>query len=283
MAIITISRGCYSHGKEIAEKVAALLDYECVSREILIEASRFFHVPEMKLLRSLHDAPSILERITHGEDMYLSFVQAALLEHAKNDNIVYHGHGGHLLMPDISHVLKVRVMAELNQRIQFLQRVQKVSRDEATAFIKKEDRERAHWTKYLYKMDINDSQIYDIVLNIGRLTIADACELLCTMAHSETFKATPASTRAINDLALSSHVRAALQVVCKAEVRANDGIVFIKIPAQKIRKTGYSSPKLQTFVKERIRDDLMKEIEGIVKKIPDIKEVVYEVDLPYYS
>jgi cytidylate kinase len=283
MAIITISRGCYSHGKEIAEKVAAILGYECVSREILIEASQFFHVPEMKLLKSLHDSPSILERITHGEDMYLSFVQAALLEHAKNDNLVYHGHAGHLLVPDISHVLKVRVMAGLNQRIDFLQRVQKLSRDEATAFIKKEDRERALWTRHLYKTDMNDPQIYDIVLNIGQLTISDACELLCASARSDTFKATPTSTKAIRDLALSSHIGAALQAVCKAEVRANDGIVFIKVPAQKIRKSGYSSPKLQSVVKEKIREDLMKEIEGIVKKIPDIKEVVYDVDLPYYS
>ncbi|UCH22223.1 MAG: cytidylate kinase-like family protein [Deltaproteobacteria bacterium] len=283
MAIITISRGCYSHGKEIAEKVADMLGYECVSREILIEASQFFHVPEMKLLRSLHDAPSILGRITHGEDMYLSFVQAALLEHAKNDNLVYHGHAGHLLMPDISHVLKVRVMAELNQRIEFLQQKQKVPRDEATAFIKKEDQERAHWTRYLYKIDINDPQIYDIFLNIGRLTIPDACELLCAAAQSATFKATPESTKAINDLALSSHVRAALQAVCKAEVSANDGIVFIKVPAQKIRKTGYTSPMLQSFVKERIREDLIKEIEGIVEKIQDIKDVIYDVDVPYYS
>ena len=72
MAIITISRGCYSHGKEIAEKVALKLGYECVSREILIEASHFFHVPGMNLLKSLHDSPSVLERITHGQEMYLS-------------------------------------------------------------------------------------------------------------------------------------------------------------------------------------------------------------------
>ena len=112
MAIITISRGCYSHGKEIAEKVADMLNFECVSREILIEASQFFHVPEMRLLHSLHDAPSILKRITHGEDMFLSFIQAALLEHAKRDDIVYHGHAGHLLMPKISHFVLLNLIFE---------------------------------------------------------------------------------------------------------------------------------------------------------------------------
>jgi hypothetical protein len=39
MPIITISRGCYSRGKEVAEKVAKELGYQCLSREILLEAS----------------------------------------------------------------------------------------------------------------------------------------------------------------------------------------------------------------------------------------------------
>lgn len=283
MAIITISRGCYSHGKEIAEKLAEKLGYECVSREILIEASHFFHVPEMKLLKSLHNAPSILERITHGQDMYLSYVQAALLEHAKKNSMVYHGHAGHLLMPGISHVIKVRVIAELNQRIEFLQQKQNVSKGEAAALIKNEDMERARWTRYLYKMEIDDPQIYDIIINIGRLTIEDACELICAADRCNSYKDTPASKKALYDLALSSHVRAALQTICKAEVRADDGIVHIKVPAQKIRKTSYTRPKVEAYVKERIVKDLRKEIEGIVEEIPDVKEVFYDIEPPYYS
>lgn len=35
MAIITISRGSYSKGKEVAEKVAEKLGYECISRDVL--------------------------------------------------------------------------------------------------------------------------------------------------------------------------------------------------------------------------------------------------------
>ena len=42
MAIITISRGSYQKGKEVAEKVARKLGYECISREILLEASDEF-------------------------------------------------------------------------------------------------------------------------------------------------------------------------------------------------------------------------------------------------
>ena len=63
MAIVTISRGSYSKGKDIAEKVAEKLGYECISRDLLLEASQHFNIPEIKLVRALHDAPSVLEPV----------------------------------------------------------------------------------------------------------------------------------------------------------------------------------------------------------------------------
>ncbi len=50
MSIITISQGSYSRGKEIAEKVARKLGYECISRDNLIETSEEFSVHEVKFL-----------------------------------------------------------------------------------------------------------------------------------------------------------------------------------------------------------------------------------------
>lgn len=45
MAIITISRGSYSKGREVAEEVAQRMGYEVVSRDVLLEASERFHTP----------------------------------------------------------------------------------------------------------------------------------------------------------------------------------------------------------------------------------------------
>ena len=67
MAIITISRGSYSQGKAVAEKLAEKLNYECISRDILLEASEHFNIPEFKLIPAIHDSPSILDRFTHGK------------------------------------------------------------------------------------------------------------------------------------------------------------------------------------------------------------------------
>ena len=283
MAIITIARGCFSHGQEIAEEVAKMLGYECISHEILLEASRFFHFPEKKLLESIHDAPSTLEKITHAREKFLSCVQAALLEHVKKDNVVYHGYAGHMLIPGISHVLKVRVIAEMEDRIALLQKKRNISRDQAVKFIEKEDKHRTDWYHYVYKADMSDPHLYDIVLNIGSLKVQDACQVICHVARRDTFQATPESEKAVHDLALSSHVKTALQEICDAEVTANEGIVVIHVRAQKLRKTGVTSPRLQVHVMEKIRADLTKEILGIVKEIPGIKDIACDIDLPYYS
>jgi len=209
MAIITISRGSFSHGKEIAEKVAEKLNYECVSREILLEASQYFHVPEKKLLESIHDAPSMLERITHGRERYIDYIRAALLEHVKKDSVIYHGHAGHLLIPEIRHVLKVRVIAELDERIALVQQRNHLSKNAAIAHIADEDKHRALWTRYLYKVDIDDPRLYDMILHIGGLKISDAIEIICSAARCEALKATVDSEKIINDLAVTSHAKAA--------------------------------------------------------------------------
>jgi hypothetical protein len=67
MAVITISRGSYSRGKEIAEKIAAKLDYDCISRDLLLEVSKEHNIPEIKLVNAIHDAPGILARLNHKE------------------------------------------------------------------------------------------------------------------------------------------------------------------------------------------------------------------------
>ncbi|RLC27618.1 MAG: cytidylate kinase-like family protein [Deltaproteobacteria bacterium] len=281
MAIITISRGSFSRGKEIAEKVAEKLGYECVSREILIEASHFFNVSEKALLKSIHETPSFLERLTHGQDKYLSFFRAALLQHIKKDNVVYHGHAGHLLVPEIAHVLKVRIIADMEDRIALCRAEKGLSREAAVAWLEKADSRRAAWTRYLYKVEVADPNLYDMVLRIGRLRVEGACELICAAAHRPTFQSTPQSIKKICDLALGSHVEAALKKVCEASVTAEDGMVHVRVKGQKIKRSGVTSPKIQATVQEQIRNDLNREIQAVARDIPGVKEVVCDIDSPY--
>ena len=283
MAVITISRGSFSHGQEIAEKVAEMLGYECVSREILVEAAQLFNVSEKKLIRSLDDAPNILERVVHGKERYLEYIRAALLEYARKGNVVYHGHAGHFLLTEIPQVLKIRIIADKDDRIKLLQKRENVTKEAAAEVIENEDKNRTHWTRYLYKMDIHDAKLYDIVINIGNLTIEDACEIICAAARSNSYRTTNESKQVVEDLAISSRLRAALLPLCDAEVFVKNGDVHVKVAAQKRTKTGYASPALQQHIGEAYQNDLTRQINEIALNIPGVNKVFCQVAMPYYT
>jgi len=283
MAVITISRGSFSHGQEIAEKVAEMLGYECVSREILVEAAQLFNVSEKKLIRSIEDAPNILERIVHGKERYLEYIRVALLEYARKGNVVYHGHAGHFLLTEIPQVLKIRIIADKEDRIKLLQKRENVTKEAAAEVIENEDKNRTHWTRYLYKMDIHDAKLYDIVINIGNLTIEDACEIICVAARSNSYRTTNESKQVVEDLAILSRLQAALLPLCDAEVFVKNGDVHVKVAAQKRTKTGYASPALQQHIGEAYQNDLTRQINEITLNIPGVNKVFCQVAMPYYT
>jgi cytidylate kinase len=283
MAVITISRGSFSHGQEIAEKVAGTLGYECVSREILVEAAQLFNVSEKKLIRSLNEAPNILERMVHGKERYLEYIKASLLGYARKGNVVYHGHAGHILLTEIPQILKVRILAEKDDRISLLQKRENLNREAAAEIIENEDKNRIHWTRYLYKEDVNDPKLYDIVINIGNLTIEDACEIICFAARSKSYRSTDESKQAIDDLAITNRIQAELKSICEAQVSVNNGEVQVRVAAQKRRKSGYISPALQHHIGEAYQHDVTRQIHEIAHKVPGVKDVFCQVDMPYYT
>src|SRR5919109_2398640 len=143
MSIITISRGSASGGQALAERVAARLGWPCLSNEVIVEAARRYNVPEPELVRTFEKAPTFWEKLTASRRVYLTFVQAAMCEHAERGNLVYHGHAGHALLPGISHVLKVRLVAPLAYRISaVMERNSGLDRRGAVRYINQVDEER---------------------------------------------------------------------------------------------------------------------------------------------
>lgn len=228
MPIITISRGSYSRGKEVAEMVAQKLAYECISRDILLEASAEFNIPEIKLIRALHDAPSVLERFTYGKERYISYIKFAFLQHIRKDNIVYHGLSGHFFLQDVPNVLKVRIIADMEDRVKEEMVRENISAEKALYILKKDDDERRKWSLQIYGADPWDSRLYDMVLHIKTLTVQDAIEMIADTVRKPNFKTTPESRKITDDLALAARVQASLAGIApKIKVRADDGVVYL--------------------------------------------------------
>lgn len=197
-------------GKAVAEKVAEQLGYAVISRDLLLDASERFHIPEIKLTRAIHDAPGILERFRHSKQSYLAYIRAALTERVSNDNVVYHGLAGHLLLKEIAGVLKVRITANLEKRVANEMQREGISDREARSIILKDDHQRRKWTKSLHGADPWDSNLYDLVICIDRLSQDDAVDFICRAADSEGFRTTDKTMRKMKDLALACRIKAEL-------------------------------------------------------------------------
>jgi len=268
MAIITISRGSYSRGKDVAERIAQALGCECISRDILLEASEEFNTPEIKLIRALHDAPTVLERFHYGKERYISYVRSALLQHVKRDNMVYHGLAGHYFLQDIPHVLKVRIIADIDDRVREEMKRENISREKALYILKKDDEERRKWGISLYGMDTWDSRLYDLVLHIKALTVEDAVRIICDTVQKETFRTTPESQKLLNDLALAAKVHAELvETFPRVNITADKGHVFIGCHGEK--------PMLQKDDEPTIR--------RILEHVEDVTEITFSLANPVPS
>jgi len=261
MAVITISRGSYSRGKEVAEKVAERLGYQCIGRDLLLATSEEFNIPEIKLIRAIHDAPSVLDRFTYGKEKYIAFIRAAVLRHFRKDNLVYHGLAGHFFVRGVSHVLKVRIIADLADRVKLEMEREKISEKEARRIIEKDDEERRKWAKSLHGIDTWDPSLYDLVIHIHKIRVQDAVDLICHTAGLQQFQATPESRRAIDNLALAAEVKAVLvKVRPDIEVSAENEIVEVRTRALEAHEA-----------------ELIQEMESLAKTVAGVSEVRVKV------
>jgi cytidylate kinase len=257
MAIITISRGTYSFGKEIAEHVAQRLGYTCISRDLLLETSEQFNIPEIKLVRALHDAPSLLDRFTYGKERYIAFIEATLLEEAQKDNIVYHGLAGHFILRELKHILNIRIIANIDDRVGLEMQREGISRDEALNILRKDDHERRQWSLRLFGIDAADASLYDLVIHIGKISVDAAVDIICRTAQSEAFQTTPESQLALDNMTLAAKVRAKLvPVTPTATVTSKNGTVFVNVKA---------SLNLEHEITGQIKD--------LVETVPGVQDV----------
>ena len=243
MAIITISRGTFAGGEKLESLLAQHLGYRTVSREEVydrVQAQYGFKAEELAEL--MEQAPTTRltnvgerrSRQTLGERrrQLMVAVQASLCDLLKADDVVYHGLAGHLLLPGIAHVLRMRVIAPRSKRIELAMEREGLTRPEAGRKIDQVDSERARWTQSFFGVNWGDPLLFDVVLNLDSLTFDDVCAVVEHMVSLPRFQTTESSRKKMADLALASHVTARLS--CNPatagllfDVQADDGVVRV--------------------------------------------------------
>ena len=233
MPIITIYQGASGEGQELAEAVAQALGYRCIGREVLIEASRRYRIPEAKLNQIVDKGPHWWERLLEDLRLYRMALQATFCELAQDTKLVYHGHLGHELLAGIGHVLKVLLTAPIEYRIEQTRARQNLTDIAARHYIEEVDKARSRRLMAMFGADWCDPNRYDLILNMGKMSRDGAKRVILEAAKLEEYRPTLTSTQAFNDLALGSRVHATLFAApnlrgLALELRAENGHIHVK-------------------------------------------------------
>jgi cytidylate kinase len=271
MAIITISRGLFSSGQALAEQVAKMLGYRSMSRELLLEAAKRYEIPEAKFTELLETSPDVAPIQPEHVRLYRVVMQAAMCEVVQGEKIVYHGHGGQELLPGIQHVLKVRLLAPLAYRVERVREQRKMDQASAYLYIARVDEIRARRVQEFFGVDWQDPRRYDLLLNLGRMSLDEAAQQVADWGKRREFQPTPASEQALQDLTVKARVEAALAVApetrqANLNVLARQGTVHIW-------------GALPGFGLEREVMRVAQGVPGVQEIIPDLRAVLGQVSV----
>jgi len=265
MSIITITRGAFSGGPELAELVAAKLGYRCVSREVLMQASQRYGIPEAKFTEILDTAPRWWERWQEGLRLYRIVLQAAMCEVGQGGNLVYHGHAGQDLFPGIRHVLRVYLTAPMAYRVEQVQTREGMSEAAALHYIEQVDKARTRRLQALFGGDWRDPSRYDLVMNVGQMSLESAAHLIVEATRRPEYQPTAESERAFQDLTIAARVQAALILSPKTR----NLTINVDVDGGRVRLSGILANL-----------DLEPEITRIAGAIPGVAGVDAEFESP---
>jgi cytidylate kinase len=210
MAVVLISRGTMSGAALLVDRLRQRTGVRCVSREDLVRLVNQHGELARRIVERLDDAARDYEEFCDLRRPYLIFMRAALLEYAREDDLIYHGFSGHLLLPPIPHFVTVRLQAPRELRVGMTMRRRGCSETEARDWIERDDEERLRWARFMYGKDIRDPGLYDICINLKRTGIDAASNVIEGLMADPEWRATPESTDRVERLWLATRIEAAL-------------------------------------------------------------------------
>ena len=216
MSIVTISHEMGAGGPEIGQKVAERLGLHYVDQELISDAALRYGVLEEKLSSLDESKPSLFERFDAETRRTITILQTALFEFAEKDRVVLMGRAGQWLLRGIPHVVRVRVMAPFELRAKRLgkklsgQMGEQANSRTVHDMARRDDAEKLGRMRYLYEVDLRDPALYDLVLNMEKLSIDAAVELVAAAVQRPELQTTPAGQQLVADRSLASQVQVAL-------------------------------------------------------------------------
>jgi cytidylate kinase len=187
MAVVTISRQFGAGGWTLAKKLVEHFGFELVTEDVIDDLARRQKVSpdwlkavekqaSSKLLSTISSAVSsgIFYRIPSApkegfdgaeQKRYIEYLGQVMGAMADQGGFVIVGRGAQFVLKGHPKAIHVLLIAEYEDRVQFLMKGYSLSRPAAEDFIREKEGQRAAVGEKIFKSDINDLRLYHIVVN----------------------------------------------------------------------------------------------------------------------
>jgi cytidylate kinase-like protein len=202
--LITISREYGAGGSELGVALGEKLGWPVLDHELVRQLAARLSCEEGEVKALDEHAPSFLERLAavavvtapesrvHSTpwvtdpDCVAAAAREVLLEAAQSTPLIVVGHGGNCLFRHRPDVLRVRVTAPFELRVQRVTRRTGLSPQQAAADVRRRDADRQQYLQRYYRSDVNDACQYDLQINTGTLSLQAAAQLVLSLTARET-------------------------------------------------------------------------------------------------
>jgi cytidylate kinase len=208
MNVITVSREYGAGGGEVARRLAEVLGWELLDRELLHQAATVEHVPDADLERLDEKALSLADRfrLHPPHEQYMPGLKEAVRQAVGRGNVVLVGRGTRQLLGETPDALHLRLVAPRPWRVQRMAQREGWSLEQAQARCLEVDRSRQKFTRYFFGPAAAQPDQYDLVVNTAWVppedVVADVVDLVRAEPNRESAAqqhqgATPAGPRVL--------------------------------------------------------------------------------------
>ena len=211
MAIITVSREMGTGAYHIASEVAKKLKYTLIDGpRITSLAAKYGLTPEMLQLVD-EKPPSYVTAEDRKRAAALNAIELIILDLARKGNCVIYGRGAQDLLKGCNNVLRLRFIADFEERVERFAEREWIDPDMARSMIRRSDHQRGGFIHFYFDRDWQDPNAYDLVFNTSRLSEATIIECIVAASKEPSLKdADKSAVSVIDTVILTKKIETAL-------------------------------------------------------------------------
>ncbi len=197
MAVITISKEFGTDSEKVAALAAEKLGYEYIGKHLLAEIAKELNISESeaeifsqtsssKILRHIDRYTcSLVQKVVDGEHgclddgNYYKATKKLVEKLFDNDNVIILGWGSQCVLSGRPNTLHVRLRKDEEEKIKRAMDVKNVDDNTAKKIVKKEEGDLRSYIKQFFQKDWNDAGLYDLVIDMGKVDVEKAAEMIC--------------------------------------------------------------------------------------------------------